>query len=42
MVVIAEGAEDGLVSIERDRVREEMGIKEDIKDESGNIKSVVI
>lgn len=41
VIVIAEGAEDGLLSEEKYRIREEMGIKEDIKDESGNVKSMV-
>lgn len=41
MVVIAEGAEDGLIPEERTKIRESLGIKEDIKDESGNVKSMV-
>lgn len=41
MVVIAEGAEDGLIPEERTKIREKLGIQEDIKDESGNIKSMV-
>lgn len=41
VVVIAEGAEEALLPEERDKVREKLGIKEDIRDESGNIKSVV-
>lgn len=41
VVVIAEGAEDGLIPEERTKIREMMGIFEDIKDESGNIKNVV-
>jgi 6-phosphofructokinase 1 len=41
VVVIAEGAEDGLIEDEKRRVRESLGIHEEIKDESGNIKSVV-
>ncbi len=41
VVVIAEGAEDGLIEEERVKVREKMGIQEEIKDESGNKKSVV-
>lgn len=40
VVVIAEGAEDGLLADERKRIRELMGIHEDIKDESGNVKSM--
>ena len=40
VVVIAEGAEDGMIPEERARVREELGIKEDVKDESGNVKSM--
>ena len=39
-MVIAEGAEDGLLPEERTKIREKMGIKEDIKDESGNVKSM--
>ena len=42
VIVIAEGAEDGLIPEERECVRNELGIKEDIKDESGNVKSMVI
>lgn len=42
VVVIAEGAEDGLIPEERLKIREQMGIKEDVKDESGNIKNIVI
>lgn len=41
VIVIAEGAEDGLLPEERTVIRERMGIKEDIKDESGNVKSMV-
>lgn len=41
IVVIAEGAEDGLIPEERSKIRELMGIHEDIKDESGNVKNVV-
>ena len=41
VIVIAEGAEDGLLQEERAMIRERMGIKEDIKDESGNVKSMV-
>lgn len=39
--MIAEGAEDGLVPEERAMIREKLGIKEDVRDESGNIKNVV-
>ena len=42
VVVIAEGAEDGLIPEEHERMREKLGIKENIKDESGNVKSVDI
>lgn len=41
MVVIAEGAEDGLLPEERTKIRQNLGIQEDIKDESGNVKSMV-
>lgn len=41
MVVIAEGAEDGLIPEEHERMREKLGIKEQVKDESGNVKSIV-
>jgi hypothetical protein len=41
VVVVAEGAEDGLLDEERQKMRDKLGIKEDVKDESGNIKSVV-
>lgn len=41
IIVIAEGAEDGLIPEERQKIREELGIHENIKDESGNIKNVV-
>ena len=40
MVVIAEGAEDGLIPEERSKIRDLMGIHEDVKDESGNVKNV--
>lgn len=42
VVVIAEGAEDGLLEVEKEKVRERLGIVEDVKDESGNVKSMVI
>ena len=43
VVVIAEGAEDGMIPEERDAMREKLGMKKDEvrKDESGNIKNVV-
>lgn len=41
VIVIAEGAEDGLIDEERKKIREKLGIHEDIRDESGNIKSMV-
>jgi len=43
VVVIAEGAEDGMIEEEREEMRAKMGLKkgEVVKDESGNIKSVV-
>jgi hypothetical protein len=41
VVVIAEGAEEGLIPEEKTSIREILGVKEDIKDESGNVKSVV-
>ena len=43
VIVIAEGAEDGLIPEERERMREKLGYKKDdvIKDESGNIKNLV-
>lgn len=40
VVVIAEGAEDGLLPHEKQKIREKLGIHEDIKDESGNVKSM--
>jgi 6-phosphofructokinase 1 len=40
VVVVAEGAEDGLVDEDRDAVRDELGIKEDRVDESGNRKNL--
>jgi len=40
VVVIAEGAEEGLIDEERQMMRAAMGVKEDKKDESGNVKSV--
>jgi 6-phosphofructokinase 1 len=40
VVVIAEGAEDGLIDEERALMRAAMGVKEDRVDESGNVKSV--
>ena len=41
MVVLAEGAEDGMIPEEKQRMREKLGITEDVRDESGNLKSVV-
>ena len=40
LVVIAEGAEDGLIDDERELMRKEMGVFTDKKDESVNVKSV--
>ena len=40
VVVIAEGAEEGLIDEERKMMRAAMGVMEDKKDESGNVKSV--
>ena len=40
MVVIAEGAEDGLIDEEREIMRKEMGVTKERLDESGNVKSV--
>ena len=40
VVVIAEGAEEGLIDEERKIMREAMGVKEDRVDDSGNKKSV--
>ena len=40
VVVIAEGAEEGLIDDERQAMRAKLGVKEDRKDESGNTKSV--
>jgi hypothetical protein len=36
VVVIAEGAEEGLIDEEREKLREKLGNKEVVKDESGN------
>jgi hypothetical protein len=43
VIVIAEGAVDGLIDSEKSIMYEKMGIrKEDmVKDESGNVKSIV-
>ncbi len=43
MIVIAEGAVDGLIESEKEIMYEKMGIKKEdmVKDESGNVKSVV-
>ena len=40
VIVIAEGAEDGMIPEERERMREKLGGKV-VKDESGNVKSLV-
>lgn len=40
ILVVAEGAEDGMLEDERNTVKEQMGIKKDVKDESGNVKSM--
>jgi 6-phosphofructokinase 1 len=44
VIVVAEGAEDGMIPEERERMREKLGIgKDDVrKDESGNVKNVDI
>jgi hypothetical protein len=44
VIVVAEGAEDGLLEEEKKLVREQMGMKdgEVVRDESGNIKNVDI
>ena len=39
-MVIAEGAEDGLIDEEREEMRKSMGVLKDKVDESGNVKSV--
>lgn len=39
-MVVAEGAEDGLIDEEKAKMREKLGIKSDVFDESGNIKNV--
>ena len=43
VLVVAEGAEDGMIPEEHERMREKLGFKKDdvSKDESGNIKSIV-
>jgi 6-phosphofructokinase 1 len=41
VIVIAEGAEDGLLPAERDMVRAKLGIVKDVVDESGNVKNTV-
>jgi hypothetical protein len=43
VIVIAEGAVDGLIESEKEIMYEKMGIKKEdmVKDESGNVKSVV-
>ena len=43
MIVIAEGAVDGLIESEKEIMYDKMGIKKEemVKDESGNVKSVV-
>ena len=41
-MVIAEGAEDGMIPEERQLMREKLGLNEEVKkDESGNVKLVV-
>lgn len=40
VIVIAEGAFDGLVTEEQSKIRAELGILEDAKDDSGNIKTI--
>ena len=40
IVVIAEGVEDALLPEEKQKIREKLGIHEDLKDESGNVKSI--
>ena len=40
VIVIAEGAEDGLIDEDKALMREKLGIKEDFYDESGNLKNV--
>jgi len=40
VIVIAEGAEDGMIPSERERMRAKLGGNQ-VKDESGNVKSLV-
>lgn len=40
VVVVAEGAEDGLIDEDREIMRQELGVKDNITDESGNKKSL--
>jgi len=40
VIVIAEGAEDGMIPEERERMRAKLGGSQ-VKDESGNVKSMV-
>lgn len=40
VVVIAEGAEEGMIEEDRQKMREFFGAKEQRKDESGNVKSL--
>jgi len=42
LIVMAEGVEDGLIESEKAKVRQALGIVENYKDESGNIKNIDI
>ena len=39
-MVVAEGAEDGLIDEDKALMREKLGVKSDKFDESGNLKNV--
>jgi len=40
VIVVAEGAFEGLIKKEQEKIRQELGIFEDKRDESGNVKSI--
>jgi len=40
VIVVAEGAEEGLIDEDREHMRKKLGITETAHDESGNIKNV--
>ena len=41
VMVVAEGAEEGMIPEEKHEMREKLGLGDNLKDESGNVKNAV-